>query len=66
MSIPIQLQEQTITLLNSVKTKEKLANHDEVIRHLVQNHVDTAIMFGITKERPLQFQKEDELALHEL
>ena len=66
MSVTIQIQEYTKGLLDSVKTKEDFTTHDAVIRHLIETHVDTATMFGITREKPLRFRKEDELTFHEL
>ena len=66
MVTTIQIEDQTKDILDSIRTTENLANHDEVIKHLTKTHIDTATMFGITKKNPLHFRKEDELQFHEL
>ena len=66
MTTTIQIEEQTKSILDIIKAKENLANHDEVIKHLTETHIDTATMFGITAKNPLHFGKDDELQFHEL
>lgn len=66
MTTTIQIEEQTKNILDNIIATENLANHDEVIKHLTETHIDTATMFGITRKKPLRFGKEDELQFHEL
>ncbi len=66
MEATISLDEKTRGLLSSIKARENFASDSDAIRHLVETHQDTATMFGITKNTPLRFTKEDEMKFHEL
>lgn len=66
MITTIQVKETTKQLLDKVKEKEKLNSYDEIIRNLLQNKLKIPNLFGITKNKPLRFKKEDEMSFNEV
>jgi hypothetical protein len=67
MATTIQVRETTKQLLDAVKGKEHIETYDQVIRHLVEKHVDIPkSMFGIFAKNPIKFTREDKLKLHDL
>ena len=65
METAIYIDDETKHLLDNVRTTQNINSYNEAIRHLVQNHLDSSTMFGVTKQKPLRFSKQDEMDFHE-
>lgn len=66
MDTAIYVGEETKQLLDSLKTNEFISSDDGAIKHLIETHADLPEMFGITRNNPLRFRKQDEMQFHEL
>ena len=65
MTTTIQIKETTKQILDRLKLKEKKESYDEVIKQLLGDKVGKD-MFGFTKKKPLNFNKEDETGFNEV